>query len=85
MRKSFYNISILQINKGTFSIILKKGSFFEIMGSYSPPKGSHNFELVFLNRERLFFWLIKGVGCELPVYQFLKILLTKKLIKESDI
>ena len=79
MKKPFYNFSLLKINRGTFSIVLKKGCFFEIIGSYSPSKGSNNFELVFLDKERLFFWLIKGATCELPVYQFLKILLTKKI------
>jgi ribosomal protein S16 len=79
MKKPFYNFSIIKINRGTFSIVLKKGSFYEIVGSYSPAKGRNNFELIFLDRERLFFWFVKGVGCELPVYQFLKILLTKEV------
>jgi hypothetical protein len=55
MKKPFYNFSLLKINRGTFSIVLKKGCFFEIIGSYSPSKGSNNFELVFLDKERLFF------------------------------
>jgi len=55
MKKPFYNFSIIKINRGTFSIVLKKGSFYEIVGSYSPAKGRNNFELIFLDRERLFF------------------------------
>jgi ribosomal protein S16 len=79
MKKSFYNICLLKSNRNTFRVVLKKGAFFEVMGSYSAPKGFSNFELIFLDRERLFFWLSKGVGCELPVYQLLKILLSIKV------
>jgi len=73
MRKYTCRFSVLKINSNTYSIILKKSHFFEVIGSYSPSKGSNLFELVFLNKERLFFWLVKGAVAELPVYQFLKI------------
>ena len=78
MNKAFYNISLLKNNKNMYSIVLKKNVFFEILGSYTPTKGFRNFELVFVNKERLLFWLALGVSCEMQVFQLLKILFNSK-------
>ncbi len=79
--KVFYNIKLIKINKKTYRIVLVKNSFFEVLGSYTPVKGSRDFEFVFLDKDRLFFWLSKGAGCEVSAYKFLKIFLLEKLYK----
>jgi ribosomal protein S16 len=78
MRKEFYIVRLLKINKNTYSIVLMKNTFFEVLGSYTSKKGFRNFEIVFLNKDRLFFWLSKGAGCEIPAYRFLKLFLLGK-------
>lgn len=77
MKNSFYSIKLLKLNKSTYRIVLLKKTFFEILGSYRPARRSFDLEFVFLDRDRLIFWLGKGAICEISAYKFLQIFLVK--------
>lgn len=81
MNKAFFIIRLLKINKNKYSIVLLRNPFFEVLGSYTPVKGNRDFEIIFLNKDRLFFWLAKGATCEVPAYRFLKLFLLEKARK----
>lgn len=74
--KNFGKISISHISTNRYHIIIKKGHFFEVLGSYVVPRDLKNFNFLFLSRDRLFFWLLRGAICDLPAFHLIKYMLT---------
>lgn len=55
MKKPFYIIRFVKLNKNTYNLILSKNKFFEVLGSYTPAKDLRKLESVFVDKDRLFF------------------------------
>lgn len=66
---------LIQVKKGiksNYQIILYHGKFFEKLGSYNFFVNKMGVKFVFLDIDRVTFWLIKGASCDLLIYKLLK-------------
>lgn len=68
-----YLINTTKTNKSTYHIILYFGKFFEQLGAYNAFVNKMGLKFVFMNIDRIMYWLIKGAACDILVYKLLKI------------
>ena len=68
----FSSIKIKKLSDFEGQIIVSHGEFFEKLGSYRRSANSMNVEYVFINIDRLVYWLKRGSNCELAVYKLIK-------------
>jgi ribosomal protein S16 len=67
-----YLIEIKKATKSNYQIVLYHGKFFEKLGSYNLFINKMGVKFVFIDIDRVIFWLIKGALCDLLVYKLLK-------------
>lgn len=67
-----YLIKVKKISKSNYQIVLHHGKVFEKLGSYTSDTNKMGVKFVFIDIDRIVFWLIKGAACDLLIYKLLK-------------
>lgn len=67
-----YIIKVKKISESNYQIVLSHGKIFEKLGSYTSGINKMGVKFVFLDIDRIVFWLIKGASCDIFIYKLLK-------------
>jgi ribosomal protein S16 len=84
MRKFSCILKLLKISKSTYKIVVVKKVYYQTLGSYRPNKRSFDLEFVFLDSDKLLFWLGNGISCHISAYKFLNIFMFIKFFSNEN-